>query len=333
MRPVRPTLVAADGRSASAAEGRADSRRIMVGGSPVWPIRGQPRQTLLRALSAAKNLGTGELVAVHGDITGRIFLHEGRVAWVVAGDDRQRLTDVLVRNGVDAAVLKAAVIACQKAGTNLGEALIGMGVADAAAIRAALREHNAAQLEALLSAPLTSLRFTAIKRAYAAELVFDVDELLVRDRRATPAVVETRSTAAPATSGVGGNETSSGEDSMSTIKSSLDDIMSLDGAIAAAIVDWESGLTLGSVSNGSFDIELAASGNCSVVKAKANVMRQLGIKGGIEDMLITLEDQYHLIRPVQSNGSLFIYVAIDKNRGNLGLARHKLRQIEAGIKI
>lgn len=121
---------------------------------------------------------------------------------------------------------------------------------------------------------------------------------------------------------------------MSTISKSLEEIMTLDGAIAAALVDWESGMTLGTIGGGtSFNIELAASGNTSVVKAKMRVMRELGIPGSIEDMLITLDTQYHLIRPLVRHPSLFLYVAIDKARGNLGLARHRVRSIEEGLKL
>jgi len=53
-------------------------------------------------------------------------------------------------------------------------------------------------------------------------------------------------------------------------------------------------------------------------------MDQLGIGGGIDDILITLDTQYHLVRPLPNLGSLFLYVAIDRKRGNLGMARHKV---------
>ena len=121
---------------------------------------------------------------------------------------------------------------------------------------------------------------------------------------------------------------------MSTINDSLTEIMTLDGAIACALVDWESGLTLGTMGGGGvLDIELAASGNTSVVKAKAAVMKSLGIEGPIEDVLITLDTQYHLIRPLVKAPSLYLYVAIDRAKGNLGVARHKLRSIEAALHV
>ena len=121
------------------------------------------------------------------------------------------------------------------------------------------------------------------------------------------------------------------ETEMANINDSLNAIMDIEGGIAAALVDWESGLTLGTIGGGRFDIELAASGNTTVVKAKMQVMRQLGLKGHIEDILITLDDQFHLIRPLSKSPSLFLYVAIDKKKGNLGLARHKLKSVEENL--
>ncbi|MCA9617817.1 MAG: hypothetical protein KC731_02280 [Myxococcales bacterium] len=119
---------------------------------------------------------------------------------------------------------------------------------------------------------------------------------------------------------------------MANINDSLDDIMKIEGAFATALVDYESGMTLGTrSSNAGFDIEVAASGNTQVVRSKMAVMESLGIGGGIEDILITLDTQYHLIRPLRSVGTLFLYLAIDRKRGNLGLARHKLAAIESTL--
>ncbi|MFE7214840.1 hypothetical protein ACFY0A_34045 [Streptomyces sp. NPDC001698] len=43
---------------------------------------------------------------------------------------------------------------------------------------------------------------------------------------------------------------------------------------------------------------------------------------------------HHLIRPLTSSGgSLFLYLALDRSRGNLALARHSLKRIEATLEI
>jgi CheY-like chemotaxis protein len=121
---------------------------------------------------------------------------------------------------------------------------------------------------------------------------------------------------------------------MSNVSQSLEMAMKIEGAVAAALVDYESGLTLGTSGGGpSFNIEAAAAGNTEVVRAKMKVKRSLGIDDAIEDILITLETQYHLIRPIPRLGNLFFYLSIDRERGNLGLARHKLADIEKQLEL
>jgi predicted regulator of Ras-like GTPase activity (Roadblock/LC7/MglB family) len=102
------------------------------------------------------------------------------------------------------------------------------------------------------------------------------------------------------------------------------------GTLGVALVDYESGMCLGTSGTG-LNMELAAAGNMEVMKAKMRVMRDLGIRGGIEDILITLDSQYHIIRPVGSN--LFLYLAMDRKQGNLALARHKLAAAAADVKV
>lgn len=119
---------------------------------------------------------------------------------------------------------------------------------------------------------------------------------------------------------------------MSNLQETLDGLMHISGAKAAALVDWESGLTLGTIGSG-MDIDLAAAGNTNVVRSKLEVMKGLKIKGGIEDILITLTDQIHLIRLLESSPNLFIYVALDRASANLGMARHQLVALEKELTI
>ncbi len=118
---------------------------------------------------------------------------------------------------------------------------------------------------------------------------------------------------------------------MAGIMESINAAMSIQGAIAAALVDHETGMCLGSKASG-FPIEVAAAGNTEVVRAKMRVMRDIGITGRISDMLITLDTQYHLIVPLRQ-GNLFLYLALDRNNGNLALARLKLTEIEKNLTV
>jgi hypothetical protein len=61
------------------------------------------------------------------------------------------------------------------------------------------------------------------------------------------------------------NDTERKSETMANIKQSLDAVMQLDGAIAAAVVDWKSGMTLGTAGSG-MNIDVAAAGNTNVVR-------------------------------------------------------------------
>jgi len=125
---------------------------------------------------------------------------------------------------------------------------------------------------------------------------------------------------------------------MANIETSLKEAMGIEGAIGVALVDYTSGLTLG-VMGGTpnLDMNVAAAGNTDVVRAKVRTLEMLGLGDNIEDILITLDTQYHLIRLLQTRRgnteALFLYLALNKSRANLGLARHQLRKIEADLDV
>ncbi|EON92515.1 hypothetical protein MARLIPOL_07179 [Marinobacter lipolyticus SM19] len=117
-------------------------------------------------------------------------------------------------------------------------------------------------------------------------------------------------------------------------KLDLGPLREMDGYLASAIVDSSSGMTLAVDGGGeSFNIEMAAAGNTDVVRKKRDVMKKLKLNDKIEDMLISLQKQYHLIRPLESNDALFIYVALDRSKANLGMARNELNSFEKGLDI
>jgi hypothetical protein len=117
---------------------------------------------------------------------------------------------------------------------------------------------------------------------------------------------------------------------MANLKDSLNELMTMDGAVAMALVDYNSGMMLGSVGTG-VDLEVAAAGNTEVVRAKMKTMKALGLNDDVEDMLITLGKQYHIIRPVASKPGLFFYVVLDRSRSNLALSRRKVLDVENGL--
>ena len=114
---------------------------------------------------------------------------------------------------------------------------------------------------------------------------------------------------------------------MANIKQTLDELMTLDGAMCAAVVDSGSGMMLGSIGSG-VDLEMAAAGNTEVIRAKMKTMRSLGLNDVIEDILITLGKQYHIMRPSARKDGVFIYFVLDKQRANLAMARRKVLDVD-----
>lgn len=124
---------------------------------------------------------------------------------------------------------------------------------------------------------------------------------------------------------------------MANTEASLKEAMSsIEGSVAVALVDYTSGMALGTLGGGKdFNLEVAAAGNTDVVRSKLRTMEHLGLKDEIEDILITLGTQYHLIRLLKARGGngLFLYLVLDTQRANLAMARHQLKRIEAELEV
>lgn len=111
-------------------------------------------------------------------------------------------------------------------------------------------------------------------------------------------------------------------------KANLERLGQIDGFLGACLVDWSSGMVLGALGGGPINVEVAASGNSAVVKAKMQTIEALALDDVIEDILITLHKQYHLIRPLAASPELFLYLALDRKKANLAMARHELKSFE-----
>lgn len=119
---------------------------------------------------------------------------------------------------------------------------------------------------------------------------------------------------------------------MANIKDSMEALLTIDGALCAMVVDSTSGMMLGQAGAG-VDLEVAAAGNTEVVRAKLKTMRNLGLDDVIEDILITLGKQYHIIRPMAKQEGLFIYLVLEKTKSNLALARRKTQDVEQNLSL
>jgi predicted regulator of Ras-like GTPase activity (Roadblock/LC7/MglB family) len=111
------------------------------------------------------------------------------------------------------------------------------------------------------------------------------------------------------------------------------DASKIKGLIGACLVDSDSGMMLASEGGDRLDLDLVAALNSDSVRTGQHVVDQLGLDEKIEEILINLSKQVHLIRPLEQNRSMFVYVALDKASSNLGMARIQLKNIEANMKL
>lgn len=103
------------------------------------------------------------------------------------------------------------------------------------------------------------------------------------------------------------------------------------GYIAVAVTEIKSGISYFSDSAiASFDPELASAFNLEVVKAKLNAISALGLDQGIDDIMITLTNQIHII-DISENNEYFIYLAVDSNKANLGMTKALLNKFKKDI--
>lgn len=119
---------------------------------------------------------------------------------------------------------------------------------------------------------------------------------------------------------------------MSNIQETLDALLKVDGAMCAALVDSSSGMVLGTAGSG-LDLDAAAAGNTEVVRAKLKTIKSLGLDEQIEDILITLTSQYHIIRPLRETPEVFIYLVLETAKSNLALARLKVKEADAALEL
>jgi hypothetical protein len=119
---------------------------------------------------------------------------------------------------------------------------------------------------------------------------------------------------------------------MSNVTASLEGLVELPGALSAALVDSSTGMVLGHAGSES-DLEIMAAANTEVVRAQLKSIGTLGSKDAIDDILITLSTQYDIVRPLTANPSIFLYLAMDKSKSNLALARYKAAECDKQLEL
>ncbi|EGV42657.1 hypothetical protein BZARG_1990 [Bizionia argentinensis JUB59] len=103
------------------------------------------------------------------------------------------------------------------------------------------------------------------------------------------------------------------------------------GYIAVTVTEVSSGVCYVSDSaDENFDPEIASAYNLEVAKAKYNAIEALGLDSQIQDIIITLNNQIHMI-DISENREYFIYLAVDSSKANMGMTRALLKKYKKDI--
>ena len=114
----------------------------------------------------------------------------------------------------------------------------------------------------------------------------------------------------------------------------LDEIVNglsrIKGVIAAAVVDYGSGMMMASHTNdSSFDLEAASAGCVNIIRAKMKTVAHLESHSNqLHDIQISLHNQIHLICPCTNKENIFVYLVADRKVANLSICRRSLFSAE-----
>ncbi|MFG3281536.1 hypothetical protein [Streptomyces sp. NPDC048111] len=120
---------------------------------------------------------------------------------------------------------------------------------------------------------------------------------------------------------------------MGSLEKVLEKALAIEGATGVAVVDFQQRRVLGSLDRGSgLDMDKVAYGDSDVMRAKLYTLELLGYSpDSVEDILITLGTELHMIRPLMHlrEGGLFVYLVLDRARTeSLDSIRQQLRSLE-----
>lgn len=131
---------------------------------------------------------------------------------------------------------------------------------------------------------------------------------------------------------------------MPGIDECLLEAMVVPGARGAAVVEWTSGLALGTIGDSpNGDPETAAAETAEFVRMAAEHSAFAAAPGGgtgaedaaagpgvpVEDVIVTTRTGYHLMRCVETtyDSGVFMHLWLDRDEGNLALARIRLQDL------
>ena len=256
---------------------------------------------VLQALSEALESPGGEVMVRSGEAVGRIFVHEGRVAWAHVSTEPISLYELLEPDaGVTSDDLRGVIEECKRTRRNFGEVLVAWGLVDRARLRERLCRWISRKLDAILHLPHPSVLFVPQAREYASDLTFALDEVLLQDampRSEQIPVMEAVFTDAPASVRAWSNAAPQAP---------------------PALLESETGRCLA---------QRGEPVNLDLAFEQLRLARALGPDESAEEILISSSTSFHLMRTFAESPRHFLYAAIRRSETTLAMARLQLAAI------
>ena len=117
-------------------------------------------------------------------------------------------------------------------------------------------------------------------------------------------------------------------------RSIVDDLqaaLAIPGAMAVALVDLPTGILLAAAGESDDDLGVLAAGNAEVLRSRRDALSRTGATDEIEEIVLTLTTRYHLIRPLGSPPSTFLFLDLERAGTDLALAQHCLQRLAAAL--
>jgi hypothetical protein len=118
----------------------------------------------------------------------------------------------------------------------------------------------------------------------------------------------------------------------SVIGDCFQELMGVSGVLVVGLGNWETGkcLALDGLDSPKFPnakIPIAITYNSDVIKAKIKAAEMLQFTDKIDEILISLSSQWHIMKVLSVEG-FFLYVALDRSCSNIAAAGFKLMQCD-----
>lgn len=270
-------------------------------------------ESLQRALTEARESPGGDVIVRSGNRSGRIMLHEGRVAWAHVSDEPGSLAAMLAGEpSITRDDVRAVLEECSETGSSFAEVLVEWGLVDAQRLRDLARAWIAGKIATIAAFPAPSVLFNPESRSFGGDLLFAPHEVL------PPALLTSPAEFPPATAlteDAGLLDPLTGDEDVALTQ--VTRALAIDGALSAAIFDAHTGRCLGARGE-ELDLDL--------------VWRKLKIAAAsdgwdeLEDIIVTTRRHLYILRPLAQHPPRSLFVALDRARARLGMVRLALAE-------